>query len=454
MSKGANDIFRDVPQDLPTEGDVLGTVLQNPHFLEGSGLNLDCFWAEDHRKVWRTIERLWRSHTWEAVNSNAVVRELGETAFELRWHLPDGEFTGRAGWQHLFTKPRSHIHFQLATKALKNYALARKAQRAGAELSATSPTQAAEVAARIRDQLDGLLANAEPKQPRTIGEVAQIVANRYQARLQGAGSGLTTGFPALDKRTGGIQRDDYIAIAARPGMGKSAFVMQVVHHVATTAPREACGVLYASLEMSDEDMTERFLTQVARLSAAGLRDGSLPAHEVTRMMAEVAAAAELPIVFHDDPGTTPVTLHAYAKHFEARHGTKLALIVVDYLQLMHSGRRYDSRRDEVGHVSMELRRLARDLGVPVIVCAQLNRSCDSREDKRPVKSDLGESGQIERDITQMWALYRDEEYYDDTPDLGIAEVLIRKARKGCTGTVKLKWIAEEVRFDNLDWRDR
>jgi replicative DNA helicase len=257
-------------------------------------------------------------------------------------------------------------------------------------------------------------------------------------------TGVASGFFDLDKMTAGFQPGELIIIAARPSMGKTAFSLNVAM---SAALRDKKSVAYFSVEMGKEQVMMRMLASEARISLSQLRSGNIDEYAWPKLINTAAKVSEAPIFIDDTSGISPFDIRAKARRMKARHG--LDLIVVDYLQLMSMKQKVESREREVSEISKMLKGLARELKIPVIALAQLNRGVEGRSDRRPMLSDLRESGSIEQDADVIMMLYR-EDYYDrDTPEIkGLAEVIIGKQRNGPTGTVKVRWRPEYGLFEN------
>lgn len=258
-------------------------------------------------------------------------------------------------------------------------------------------------------------------------------------------TGVPSGFAELDDVTAGFQQGDLIIIAARPSMGKTAFSLNVALHAAL---REKKKVAYFSVEMGKEQVMIRMLSSAAKVRLSDLRVGHIDDKAWPKLINTAASLSETDLFIDDSSGISPFDIRAKARRMKARHG--LDLIVIDYLQLMSMKQRMESREREVSEISKLLKSIAKELQVPVIALAQLNRSVEGRSDRRPMLSDLRESGSIEQDADVIMMLYR-EDYYDrDNPEIkGVAEVIIGKQRNGPTDTVRVRWIPEYGLFENL-----
>ena len=257
-------------------------------------------------------------------------------------------------------------------------------------------------------------------------------------------TGLATGFDDLDRLTAGLQPQNLVILAARPAMGKSSLALAVCHFVTARLQRPA---MLFSLEMSKLEIVNRLLSSEARIDSSRLRTGRLEDTDWRKLGDALGALADAPFFIDDTPSITLMEIRAKARRLKQKHG--LDMVVVDYLQLMQSHRRVDSRQQEVAEISRGLKMLAKELDVPVIALSQLSRQPESRTDKRPQLADLRESGSIEQDADIVGFIYRDEVYDEDSPDKGIAELIIAKHRNGATGVVKLAFLDHLTKFANL-----
>jgi len=261
-------------------------------------------------------------------------------------------------------------------------------------------------------------------------------------------TGLPTGFEDLDKLTGGFRDGNLIVVAARPSMGKTALALCMAEHVALA---EAKTVAMFSLEMSGEELTQRLLCSVAMVDASRMRSGRLSPDDWPRVSQAADRLSKANIFIDDSEGMTVAEMRTKARRLKAQHG--LGLVIVDYIQLMEGApnlrRRDENRVQEISAISRGLKMMARDLEVPIIVVSQLNRSPDARNDKRPMLSDLRESGAIEQDADMVLLIYRDDYYEPDSESKGIAEVNVAKHRNGPTDRVKLAFMGTYAKFASL-----
>ena len=280
--------------------------------------------------------------------------------------------------------------------------------------------------------------------------IRQVVLNAIQkietaSRTKGNVTGIATGFKDLDYQTSGFQPSDLILIAARPSMGKTAFVLNIAQYMAF---RSHVTVAIFSLEMSKEQLVNRLLSMESGVDAQKLRTGQLNDQEWERLIESAGVIGRSNLIIDDTPGISVSELRSKCRKFKLEHD--LSMIIIDYLQLMSGSGRTDSRQQEISDISRSLKSLARELGVPVLALSQLSRAVEQRPDHRPMLSDLRESGAIEQDADVVMFLYRDDYYNHDSEKKGVSEVIIAKQRNGPIGTVELAWLPEYTKFANLE----
>ena len=280
--------------------------------------------------------------------------------------------------------------------------------------------------------------------------IRQVVINTLEnieraSKTKGNVTGIPTGFIDLDYRTSGFQPSDFILIAARPSMGKTAFVLNVVEHVAV---KKGLPCMVFSLEMSKEQLVNRMLSMESNVDSQKLRTGTLTDSDWDAVVEGIGTIGSSKLIIDDTPGISISELRSKCRKVKLEYG--LSLVIIDYLQLMSgSGKSGENRQQEISEISRSLKALARELNAPVISLSQLSRACETRPDHRPMLSDLRESGAIEQDADVVMFLYRDDYYNKDTDTPNIAEVIIAKQRNGPIGTVQLMWRPELTKFANL-----
>ncbi len=309
-----------------------------------------------------------------------------------------------------------------------------------------------------KDSLEDILADTEKRvfdlvQRRNTGEfvpIRQIVMNAMDhiekaSHNKGNVTGVATGFLDLDYRTAGMQPSDLILVAARPSMGKTAFVLNVAQYVAFKRDKT---VAIFSLEMSKEQLVNRLFSMESKVDSQHLRTGNLSDAEWEKLIESAGVIGKSHLIIDDTPGISISELRSKCRKYKLEHN--LEMIIIDYLQLMSgSGKSTDSRQQEISDISRSLKALARELHVPVIALSQLSRAVEQRPDHRPMLSDLRESGAIEQDADVVMFIYRDDYYNKDTEKKGIAEIIIAKQRNGPIGTVELVWLPDFTKFANL-----
>lgn len=259
-------------------------------------------------------------------------------------------------------------------------------------------------------------------------------------------TGLATCFTDFDNMTSGLQPADLVIVAGRPSMGKTTFVMNIAENASLS---EKQPVLVFSMEMPADSLAMRMISSLGRIDQHRVRTGKLEEDDWPRLTSAVHMLSEAPLYIDDTPGLSPAEMRARARRVAKEHGG-IGLIVIDYLQLMQvPGFKVENRTAEISEISRSLKALAKELSVPVIALSQLNRSLEQRSDKRPVMSDLRESGAIEQDADLIAFIYRDEVYNEDTPDKGTAEIIIAKQRNGPIGKVRLAFLGQYTRFEDL-----
>lgn len=308
-----------------------------------------------------------------------------------------------------------------------------------------------------KDSVEDILEDTEKRmfqllQRRTGGDcvpIRQVVLNALgtiekASQMKGTVTGVSTGFVDLDYKTSGLQSSDFILVAARPSMGKTAFVLNMAQHMAF---RKEKTVAIFSLEMSKEQLVNRLFSLESKVDSQKIRTGNLEDEDWAKLIEGAGIIGNSHLIIDDTPGISISELRSKCRKFKLEQG--LDIIIIDYLQLMSgSGRGGDSRQQEISDISRALKGVARELNVPVVALSQLSRAVEKRDDKRPMLSDLRESGAIEQDADVVMFIYRDDYYNKDTENKNMAEIIIAKQRNGPIGTVNLVWMPEYTRFVN------
>ncbi|MDY5987908.1 replicative DNA helicase [Sporofaciens sp. SGI.106] len=311
------------------------------------------------------------------------------------------------------------------------------------------------------ESLESILESTEKKvfeitQSRSSGDyvpIKEVVLNALEkiekaSKSKGTVTGIPTGFLDLDYKLSGLQPSDLILVAARPSMGKTAFVLNIAQHVAFKSHRT---VAIFSLEMSKEQLVNRLFSLESQVDSQALRTGNLKDADWEKLIESAGIIGKSNLIIDDTPGISVSELRSKCRKFKLEHN--LDLIIIDYLQLMSGsvGKRSDSRQQEISEISRSLKGIARELNVPVIALSQLSRAVEQRPEHRPMLSDLRESGAIEQDADVVMFIYRDDYYNKDTETPNQAEIIIAKQRNGPIGTVHLAWLPDYTKFANLKW---
>ena len=309
-----------------------------------------------------------------------------------------------------------------------------------------------------KESMEFILEDAEKRifdlvQKRNSGEfvpIRQVVMNALKkieaaSKTTGRVTGIATGFLDLDFKTSGMQPADLVLIAARPSMGKTAFVLNIAQHVAFRLNET---VAIFSLEMSKEQLVNRMFSLESNVDAQNLRNGTLSDVEWEKLIESAGVIGKSNLIIDDTAGISISELRSKCRKFKLEHNLKM--IIIDYLQLMSGSGRSESRQQEISEISRSLKSLARELNVPVLALSQLSRAVEQRPDKRPMMSDLRESGAIEQDADVIMFIYRDDYYNKDSEKKGISEIIIGKQRNGPIGTVELVWLPEYTKFANKE----
>ncbi len=439
------------PYSLEAEMSVLGGMFIDPDAVAKAVEVIDdsMFYREAHRRLYRAMLRLWEHG--EVVDS-VTLSEYLKTA---------GDFDavgGTAYLAQLLDAVPTAANIEYHARIVREKALLRRLIEA-----ATSIIQATYDAG---GEIEELLDEAEQK----IFQIAQTHDRKgfvwikellwpameqieMLSQNSSAITGIPTGFADLDEKTAGFQKSDLIIVAGRPSMGKTAFTLNIAQHAAISAQQV---VAFFSLEMSKESLVQRMLTSEARVDAGRVRTGQLRDDDYPRLAQAAGLLNTAPIYVDDSPAISVLEMRAKARRLKADR-PDLSLIIVDYVQLMSGNGRTENRQQEVSEVSRGLKSLAKELNVPVVALSQLSRAVESRPDKRPMMSDLRESGALEQDADLIMFLYRPE-YYHGTTDKdgnnleGRAELIIGKQRNGATGTVQLMFHKEYTRFESYSPR--
>lgn len=430
------------PQNLEAEQSVLGSILLDNesafHVVEI--LQEKDFYREAHRKIFESILILIDKD--EPADLITLTNELKK----------EGKLESIGGVSYLAQLVEAvptAANVEYYAKIVKDKAVLREVITAATEIATTGYQESSDVAGFLDHAEQLIFRVSETRQKGGLTPIASIVKDSFKQIEQNYErkeliTGLATGFKDLDKLTAGLQPSDLIIIAGRPSMGKTSFCLNIAEHIALTQ-KETVAIF--SLEMAREQLVSRLLCSEARIDSSRLRSGFIDEVEWMRLTDAAGRLSESPI-FIDDMGQASVfEMRAKTRRLKAAKG--LGLIIVDYLQLMRSAGKPESREREISEISRSLKAMAKELNVPVIALSQLNRGVEARQDKRPMLSDLRESGAIEQDADIVGFIYRDEVYNKDSPDAGTAEFNVVKHRNGAIGMVKLSFLSKYTRFENL-----
>jgi replicative DNA helicase len=431
------------PQNLEAEESVLGAMMLSPGAIGAVSEVLDAsdFYRESHAIVYRAALALYAKG--EPVDAITLVDELEERG-ELE------AAGGRVRIHELAALVPASANAGHYARIVREMATLRGLIRAGGEISQLGrerPGETTELVDRAEQVVFDLSQSRVSSEFSHIEELLKDSFERITA-LYEAGADVTgtpSGFRDLDRLTSGFQPGNLIIVAARPSMGKSGLGLCMAANLAVRA--EVPTAMF-TLEMSKAEVTQRLMCSEAKVESQRLRTGKLGADDWPRLTAACDRLAKAPIYVDDQGSITMMEIRSKARRLKSREPS-LGLIIVDYLQLMTSGSNVESRVQEVSQISRSLKVLARDLDVPILAMSQLSRAVEQRHDKRPILSDLRESGSIEQDADLVMFIYRDEYYNDESDQQGIAEVHLAKHRNGPTDTVKLSFLKRYAKFADL-----
>ena len=421
------------PQNIEAEQSVLGAMLISREAIDKAGeiLTEDDFYRPDDRIIFSAIMDLHSRN--EAVDLVTVTEELRKMG---KLDTVGGTATITALSNAVPTAANVTYH----AKIVEEKALRRQLINAATEVVTEGYEEDEDISQTIDQAEQKILAVANRKHANGVTRIKELYDSKE------AFTGLPTGFADFDKMTSGLQPSDLIIVAARPSMGKSSLVLNIAEHVALAGHKS---VVFFSLEMSKEQLVQRLLCSQAQIDASRLRIGQLQESEWPKLVQAADNLSNAKIMLDDTPGMTALEMRSKARRWKNENG--LDLIIVDYLQLMQgsSKRASDNRQQEMSDISRSLKGLARELNVPVIALSQLSRSVEQRTSKRPMLSDLRESGALEQDADIVCFIYRDDYYNPDTDQKNVAELIVAKHRNGAVGTVPLYFRKDITRFYDL-----
>ncbi|MCM3033660.1 replicative DNA helicase [Niallia sp. MER 6] len=434
------------PQNIEAEQAVLGAIFLEPQSLTMASEILipEDFYRGAHQKIYTAMLKL--NDAGKAVDLITVTAELSAGNY-----LED---TGGVSYlSELAASVPTAANIEYYAKIVEEKSLLRRLIRTATDIAQDGYAREDEVEVLLSEAEKNILEVAQRKNAGAFHNIKDVLVRTYDNievmhNRQGDITGIATGFAELDKMTAGFQRNDLIIVGARPSVGKTAFALNIAQNVATTTGEN---VAIFSLEMGAEQLVMRMLCAEGNIDAQRLRTGSLTDEDWGKLTMAMGSLSNAGIFIDDTPGVKITDIRSKCRRLKQEHG--LGMILIDYLQLiLGSGRSGENRQQEVSEISRSLKQLARELQVPVIALSQLSRGVEQRQDKRPMMSDIRESGSIEQDADIVAFLYRDDYYDKESESKNIIEIIIAKQRNGPTGTVQLAFVKEYNKFVNLERR--
>jgi replicative DNA helicase len=436
------------PHNYEAEQSVLGAIfLESQALITASEiLQPDDFYRQAHQKIFQTMVGL--SEVGSPIDVVTVTEELS-----AKKELEDvGGISYLTELANAVPTAANVTHY---AKIVEEKSLLRRLIRVATSIVEDGYTREDEVEALLSEAERKMMEVANRKGSGDFRHIKDVLVETYDNiellhSNKGEVTGIPTGFKDLDKMTAGFQRNDLIIVAARPSVGKTAFALNIAQNVATKTEEN---VAIFSLEMGAEQLVMRLLCAEGNIDAQVLRTGSLEAEDWRKLTMAMGSLSNAGIFIDDTPGIRINEIRAKCRRLKQEHG--LGMILIDYLQLIQgSGNSKDNRQQEVSEISRSLKALARELQVPVIALSQLSRGVEQRQDKRPMMSDIRESGSIEQDADIVAFLYREDYYDKETENQNMIEIIIAKQRNGPTGTCTLAFVKEFNKFVNIDWSQR
>jgi replicative DNA helicase len=434
------------PQNLGAEAGLLGSILIDSDAITrvADMLTPDDFFDGRHQRIYAAMVSLYEKRS--PIDVLTLTNQLQENS-EL-------DTVGGASYvTELANTVPTATNAENYAEIIKSKAVRRKLINTTQELASLGYDEGKPVQEIIEEAETKLFAVSQRQVEQNLSSLESILSESFERlddlhKDSGKIRGVSTGFKDMDAVLAGLQKSDLLILAARPSMGKSAFSMNIAHNIAVN---EKKAVLFFSLEMSKEQLVDRLLADEAEIDAWKIRTGNLTDEDFEKLGNAMGTLSEAPMFIDDTPGITVMEMRTKARR-EA-HNQELGLIVVDYLQLMSGGSKFqgsDNRVQEISEISRGLKAIARELNVPVIALSQLSRSVEQRHPQIPQLSDLRESGSIEQDADVVMFIYREEYYNPETDRAHIADILIRKHRNGPTGNIELYFDREKQRISSLD----
>ncbi len=440
----ATEALRVPPHSLEAEQAVLGGLMLDNRAWDqvADRLTEDDFYRRDHRLLFRAMKTL------------AEAGQPLDVVTLSEWLRKQELLEDAGGMVYLGALARdtpSAANISAYADIVRERSVLRQLIQAGTEIATTGFNPEGRDSADLLDNAERLIFQIAEQTGRnqqgfvSVKDILPAVVDRIDHLYQQESTitGLPTGWSDFDNMTSGLQNGDLVIVAARPSMGKTTFSMNIAENVALKVQQP---VAVFSMEMPADQLALRMLSSLGRIEMQRVRTGKLQDEDWPRLTSALNLLSQAKLFIDDTPALSPTEMRARARRLKREHG--LGLIVVDYLQLMQVPGFKENRTAEISEISRSLKSMAKELGVPVIALSQLNRSLEQRPNKRPVMSDLRESGAIEQDADIIVFIYRDEVYHDDSPEKGIAEIIIGKQRNGPIGTVKLTFLGKYTRFEN------
>lgn len=439
------NLGRDLPYSREAEMAVIGGVITNPDSIADAAeiISAEDFYFVNNQEIFAAVIDMFNEN--KPIDMVTVADELQKT----------NRFEVAGGIEYL-----RNVAADVTTSQNITYYSHIIREKSMLRALINKTTEISNIAYEAADEPEKILDRAEQmiqevsssRESNDLQHISGILVNTYQQLIENSQSkggitGIPTGFDELNRRTGGFHGGELILIAGRPGMGKSSFAVNIAEHVSFSEKR--CVAIF-NLEMPREQIVSRILCSQAMVNSIKMRTGDLDGDDWLKLGEVVPKLSSAPMYIDDTATITVSQIRAKCKRL--KQTKDLALIVIDYLQLMQSGQKSESRQNEIADISRSLKVLAKELDVPVIALSQLSRASEKRPDKRPMLSDLRESGAIEQDADMVMFLYRDEYYNENSDDKGLAECIVAKHRSGETGMFKLGWKGEYTKFSNVEYR--
>ncbi len=433
------------PHSLEAEQSVLGSLMLDNETWDqiADVINAEDFYRRDHRMIFTSIAELANeSEPFDVVTLSEHLGKLGELE----------KAGGMAFLGALARNTPTAANIKAYAEIVREYSVMRQLIHVGTQISDSAFQSGEQTSDELMDQAERLVFNIADKGAKgrkgfvNMKEVLTRVVDRIDTLFHQDEpiTGVPTGYGDFDAMTSGLQRSDLIIVAGRPAMGKTTFAVNIGENAAIKHDKS---VALFSMEMPAEQLALRMMSSLGRIDQHRLRTGKLGDDDWPRLTSAMGLLSESKIFIDDTPALSPSELRARCRRLKREHG--LDLIIVDYLQLMQIPGFKENRTGEISEISRALKSLAKEMDVPVIALSQLNRGLEQRPNKRPVMSDLRESGAIEQDADIIIFIYRDEVYNEDSPDKGTAEIIIGKQRNGPIGNVRLTFIGQFTRFENF-----